>query len=363
MNPIQIQKNFYRPFCSEEEIDRIFSVSSAEDHLLKLRADAVADHMRYYRVMRRRMSNSGDAWNFTESFHHPMFQEYTDRLVNNGYLPINGAPIPPSGLIYATEANGICMATDFGNLITISESLKYSLYFMNLCYLDLGVEVPNDVRWAAEKIAIRIMLGTESLDFDLDPRGEIPCELDRSLQDFTDKQLLFVLAHEYAHHIMGHLDDSTIIERPLFRAASGGDSVQRAVYSYRQEQEFDADAGAIDHPKYSGDDFHQHSIAALTFLAYIDIFQSVEDQIFPSMPWGKTHPPPLDRFWRIFDRVSSSSGIGRQEAEKFLEFTSIHKKALANDVGFSFDSYENYGSIYLGSWRGPVLVDRVDYYF
>ena len=363
MNPIEIQKHFYRPFCSEEEIERIFSASSAEDYLLKLRADAVADHTRYYRVMRRRMNNLGDAWNFTRSFHHPVFEYYRDLLTENNFLPRNGTPIPSSGLIYAAEANGICMGTDFGNLITISESLRFALYFMNLCYLDLGTEVPSDVRCAAEKIAVRIMLETESLDFDLDPRGEIPIDLDRKLQEFTDKQLLFVLAHEYAHHIMEHLDKAAMIERPLFRATSTRGPALHSVYSYRQQQEFDADLGAIDHPKYVGDDFHQHSLAALTFLGYLDVFESVEHQIFPPKPWGKTHPAPLDRFWRIFDRVSSASGIRKQEAVRFLEAISAHKNALADDVGFNIESYENYGSIYLGSWRGPELIDRVDYYF
>ena len=38
-----------------------------------------------------------------------------------------------------------------------------------------------------------------------------------------------------------------------------------------------------------------------------------------------------------------------------------YRKGLKEDVALNFESYEAYGSIYLGQWRGKVLIDRVDF--
>ncbi|NWE46860.1 hypothetical protein [Pseudomonas gingeri] len=40
---------FYYPICTYDEIKRIENMSSAEDYLLKLRADNIADHARLAR--------------------------------------------------------------------------------------------------------------------------------------------------------------------------------------------------------------------------------------------------------------------------------------------------------------------------
>jgi len=81
------------------------------------------------------------------------------------------------GLVFSNDPNGACERTDYGDIITVSSALEYFLFFMNMAYLDFGVEVPSHVRVAAQRIAIRTMLKTEALDFDMDARGIIPPEL------------------------------------------------------------------------------------------------------------------------------------------------------------------------------------------
>ncbi|MOA07752.1 hypothetical protein D3C78_1274690 [compost metagenome] len=53
--------------------------------------------------------------------------------------------------------------------------------------------------------------------------------------------------------------------------------------------------------------------------------------------------------------------MDRENLENLLLFRSGIKESLMEDVAVNFESYEFYGSIYLGSWRGKKLVDRVDY--
>ena len=52
MDNIGAYRQLYRPVCNEAEIDRIFDVRNGADHLLKLRANTIVDHMRLFRVYR-----------------------------------------------------------------------------------------------------------------------------------------------------------------------------------------------------------------------------------------------------------------------------------------------------------------------
>lgn len=121
------------------------------------------------------------------------------------------------GFVFSNEPNGNIIQTDFGKIIIISESLQYFLYYMNLFFLEcFHQEVPDWVRIAALRIAIRIMLKKEAMDFELDPRGIIPKEIDKQLKMYTRGEIEFIIGHEYAHYYLKHLDDNNIIEKSLF---------------------------------------------------------------------------------------------------------------------------------------------------
>jgi hypothetical protein len=358
MDQETIAKGFYMSLCSHEEIERIFNVSSASDYLLKIRADATIDHVRIYRVFRQRMADAGENWRFNDYFDTSPFKNYVEYLADEDYT---AAQELTAGFVFCNKPNGQIEKTEFGNIITISESLRYFLYFMNLAILDHGdAEVPQDVRSAAIKIAIRTMLQSETLDFDLDPRGEIPKQVHDNTQYHTDRQLEFIVGHEFAHHFLGHLNDSNLIEGTYLSAQELGEKTHK-FFSYAQQDELDADISAIERPVYTPDMRADLVNRALFFFVYLHIYQGVKDQIMPSMGGAKSHPDPIDRFHHMYNHFKDSVELDEENLKSLLELSDIYKKSLVEDVALNFESYESYGSIYLAQWRGKVLIDRVDF--
>lgn len=353
----EIEKFFYMPACNHEEIERIFNVKSASDYLLKIRADAVADHMRIYRIFRRRVAIAGDRWNFSDHFDKRPFNNYIKYLPESDRIEARELT---AGFVFCNSPNGQIEKTEFGNIITVSESLRYFLYFMNLAILDHGRDVPEEVRLAAIKIAIRTMLQSEALDFELDPRGRIPKKIRKSVQYHTDQQLEFIIGHEFAHHFLGHLDSSNLIEG-TYLSSQELESKTHKFFSYAQQDELDADINAIERPNYPPIKRADIINRALLFFIYLDIYQSVKDQIMPSPGRAKTHPDPIDRFHHMYNHFKQEVKLDKKNLETLIELSNFHKSLLTEDVALNYESYETYGSVYLAQWRGRVLIDRVDY--
>ncbi len=352
------EKAFYMSLCDADEIERILKVSCASDYLLKLRANATVENIRIHRVFLSRMRKHQDDWSFSKYFNTSPFDNYINQL-NDGDYEI--ARNLSAGFIFCNGVNGRIVKTKFGNVITISESLRYFLYYMNLAFLDFGEhEVPADVKGAAIKIAIRTMLQSEALDFDIDPRGDIPEPIDTECQYHTDKQLEFVIGHEYSHHFLGHLDEANIIEAPMMDVLKSQE-FKHKIYSYSQKDEFAADVDAIERPNYSFEQKEDMLNRALFFFVYLDLFQDIREQIFPSSGGIKTHPEPIDRFYNLRDNFKGTVNLNNENLMNLLALRDEYRKSLKEDVALNFESYEVYGSIYLGSWRGKVLIDRVDY--
>lgn len=164
MDEQPIQRQFYRPICSEAEIDRIFDVKNTADYLLKLRADTAVDHMRLFRVLRNRYLNNPTGWTLTGGINDKGFKQYASSLDPGVALLCSKIT---AGHVFSNDPNGACMRTPYGDLIIVSNSLEYFLFYMNMAYLDFGVEVPTQVRRAAQRIGIRTMLKTEALDFEI----------------------------------------------------------------------------------------------------------------------------------------------------------------------------------------------------
>lgn len=358
MNQEKMAKTFYASLCSDEEIERIFNISSASDYLLKIRADATVDHTRIYRVFRQRMIDAGERWCFNDYFDSAPFENYIRHLDDEDYIQ---AKKLTAGFVFCNKPNGQIEKTAFGNVITVSESLKYFLYFMNLAILDFGdTNVPQDVRSAAIKIAIRAMLQTEALDFDLDPRGEVPKEVHDSVKYHADRQLEFVIGHEFAHHFLGHLNSSSLIEEEYLSSQELGVRTHK-FFSYAQKDELDADVNAIERPIYTPDMRADLVNRALFFFVYLDIYQGVKEQIMPSMGSAKTHPDPMDRFHHIYNHFKDDIKLDEGNLKNLLKLREAYKNSLVEDVALNFESYEVYGSIYLAQWHGKVLIDRVDF--
>jgi hypothetical protein len=357
MEPFEAAKYYYGFLCTPEEIERIFSVKTAEDFLLKLRVDAVIDHTRMYRVMMARKRKGGSDWCFGNHFSKREFVNVLDEL-----YPADRAicETVSAGFLFNADPNGSCMQTPFGNIIIISESLKYFLYFMNLAFLEFPQEIPQIVRIQALRIAIRTMLQTEALDFELDPRGVIPDDVERILNAATDEQISFVISHEYAHHALGHIKNSTSNQRPLLSrfAHETAKEASYTFHNYQQQQELDADIWALSQNQLSDAAKSTRGIAAALFFAFLDVYSQVKEQLFPSANSYQTHPDPLSRLNHAFSKLGDIEGF---DLNNLLLQCEEYKIGLQKNVATYSDDYETYGSIYLGPWRGPVLIDRVHY--
>jgi len=349
---------FYNTLCNADEIARILTPKTAQDYLLKLRANATVEHVRIFRVLRSRMIEYGDAWNFTASFDQSPFENYKTLLTDQDREAVHGVAC---GFVFCNEPNGRIIKTDFGNVITLSLSLRYFLRFMNLAFLHFNeTGIPGDVRGAAIKIALRTMLQSEALDFDLDPRGDIPTEIAQDLDYHTDLQLQFVVGHEFSHYFLGHLDSRNVVDDPFLTGLDSSRPAHR-VFSYAQQEELDADIDAIQRPLLDTRERSDLLNRALFFFAYLDIFQAVREQISPSPSHHRTHPSPIDRIHNLLDKFQGQIEIDEHNIANLLRSAKQIKLQLIEDVALNIDSYELYGSIYLGSWHTKKLVDRVDY--
>ncbi len=356
MDEEMISRIPYMGFLNKEQISRVLNIQNSKDYLLKQRADIVLDKVRIYRVIKKRQYLNQE-WNFENHFDSTPFDGYIKFLEYKDYENIEKITY---GYIFCDDPNGRILKTDYGNIVTISESLKYFLYFMNLCFLTFNdIEVPNDVKHAALLIAIRTMLQTESLDFELDPRGIIPDKLEKQLIEYTNLQLEFIVGHEFSHHFLNHLENASIVEKSMFERDC---EIYEKVYTYNQMQEFEAAIDAIKRPIFSDEMRKNFVNRALFFFAYFEIYNSVKEQIFPSGNRIKSHPEPMDRFNKIKQEFHSLFDKDELEnIDNLLKFVDFYKIELQEDVSINIERYEFYGSIYLGSWRGKPLVDRVDY--
>ncbi len=106
---------------------------------------------------------------------------------------------------------------------------------------------------------------------------------------------------------------------------------------------------------------------ALLWFAIFAIFEAAENTMFP--PFGRqTHPGAKARYNNILENAKRPANF--QEMEEYYTIdlpgiVSYYEEFVIEDVQLNCDSYEMYGSAYLAApnteWRGPELIDRVDY--
>lgn len=343
------EKLKYAPFYNQEQINRIFNPKNGHDVLLKMQADSIINNMRITREMFHRYDAS-KTWNIEEQFDKLNFDLFFLAISDKEEYSL--CKDIPCGTTYDSEANGQCIKTEYGNIITFSSTLKNFLYFMNLFYLGVYTEkIPKDVTANALTLAIRIMLKNESLDFDMDPRGNIPNEIDADLKNNLNWMMLFVIAHEYSHSVLGHLDDKNIIK-------SSHDNGTNIIYNQNQKQELEADINAIQ--LISGIfDYEDIILGSISFFLSIDLYEQAKEQVYPSMQMIKTHPPAIERIKNICEKFEDYINI--EEVNAQVRINEEIKKELEENICCNFDDYERYGSVYLGCWHEKELIDRVDY--
>ncbi len=366
INEIEIQKDFFHPVCNGEEIERIFCVQNAQDYLLKLRAETIVDHMRLFRVYRNKALIDEKNWSLERSFDASHYEAFLGALSDQCKYQCNAVAY---GNIFSNDPNGSIFKTDYGPIITTSDSLKFFLKFMHLALLNFETNVPDHVRVNSLRIAIKVMLKTEALDFFMDPRGIVPEDVANAMRAPIDDQMLFIAGHEFAHYILGDISDNSVIDKPIYFAISLRDKEYKPmkVYNQSQDQEFEADIQSLRLPKYNQEQYFKIFEASLLWFGCLQLYEAVCDTICPKNPWDySTHPTAKERFDHIIDSGATPGGFDKSKWEMFIEHMEQLKEFLVNDASTNIEFYEMYGSTYLDKpntdWRGPELKDRVDYY-
>jgi len=360
------QKMFYRPICTESEIQRIFAPKTAMDYLLKMRADYIVDHMRIFRFYRRIWLKDERNYSLEKTFDTKHYRNYRMSLSKADRESLSEVTY---GNIFTQEANGQIFNSPFGRIVTISQALNYFLQFSHLALLGFKDEVPPHIRFRALLIALRVMFEHESFDFDADPRGKIPPSILKEIRRPIPVQLEFIAGHEFAHHLLGHLSDERLHDAP----ESGEEGEKRSVnqlpmYSTSEQEELSADLTAIMRPMMDHTTRATMLNAALIWLGALEIFQYAQDVISPRPPGkAKSHPSARTRHLNLLENVETKFSVAMGEVSDRL-ITSIEsfKKPVSDFLGFHVEQFETYGSFYLDEpntdWRGRPLIDRVDYY-
>ena len=359
---------WFYAICSKSEIERIKNPQNGDDFILLLRADIIADDMRLYRVVRHYVDiaeKSKVKWSLEDFYKTNHFEYFKNHLPVDLKEKVDGIA---TGLIYTKEANGLIFKTDFGFCSVLSASLFYFIKFSFLALIDSGGRIPPEVCIASLRIAIRTMFEKETLDFDWDPRGIIPEYIEKVITAPYPYIMTFLAGHEYSHFLNGDLDDYHAVQKTISTYFKDGEDYKKiGVYNSNQKQEFAADLGALNYPEFDDDEYNQYYYYALSWFAILAIFEAAENTIFP--PFNKqSHPGAKARYNNILNNAKRP--LNFEEMKEFYtvdlpRLVSYYEEIIIEDVQYNCEAYEFEGSVYLAEpnteWRGPELIDRVDY--
>ena len=352
---------WYHSFCTEKEIDRILNPKTAEDFLLKKRADIIADHPRYTRVYLR-LSELPTYSSLENSFNKKHYHRFLLKLSKNDRELCDKVVY---GDVFSNDFNGYATRHEkWGNILYINNCLQMFCNFINLALLDFEEEVPLEVRVNALRIAIRISMKNESMDFALDPRGIIPIGISKELNKLAELQLQNIAGHEFCHFLCGHLDNSTLIKAETFSLSDK--KYYDDVYNVSQQNEFEADLASLTRPNYNTKEIILLTRALLIWFISLDIVEYSCEIYSPTSNFCiKTHPSAKDRYDYILSHMEKIDKSLLQELNDIKHRAEILKEFLKEDMSLNFDMYEMYGSVYLDkpntNWRGRELIDRKDY--
>lgn len=364
--PLQMQRTWCHGICSEAEIERILNVQNGEDYILKLRADTIADNIRLWRVYRHIAEKWGEDWALEKYFNAYCYIDVRNAMPKDKQEVCKQVHF---GSLISSDPNGLIFDTPYGICSTYSETLKYFTKFSCLALLDFAGKVPYEVRFRAMKIAIRVMLQREALDFDVDPRGIIPKEIMDVINPIYPAQMAFLAAHEYSHLLNGDLKKGGLKKVALLKSHFEDQTDYKMLNAYTSDQkkEFAADLGAMTNPQWSKEVYSFQYFATMLWFAALAIFEAVENTMFP--PYGRqSHPGAKARYNNILENAPRPFDFDKDKnmyCEDLPQLVSYWENLMQDDVSVNYKQYEMYGSFYLAApnteWRGRELIDRVDY--
>jgi hypothetical protein len=350
-------ENMFSAFCTKKEIVRLREIKNSRDYLLRFRATAVADSPRLSRVMlvrRERFERAGRIWSLSgyyDTLNGPA-RQYLARLPR---VAQKAARLVPFGFAPLAEANAVCLKSLVGEIVIVSETLRYFYYFMTICLSGADYGVESDDRVAAGLIALRIMIGSEAQDFEIDPRGILPPRAEGAIRQIVDSMIEFTFGHEYAHLLLNHLPSVETTAKQV-------GSQDHKSYSHAQEYAADLHAIKIIRDRVARADLAQAAYRVFLYLNLIELM-SIDNSDVPRFSVSTTHPTPVDRLRALKHALSGQNDPARDELEVVI--TSMHaiKNSLIEEINNSSrnDLLTFYGSIYMRGLGGKQRKDRIDY--
>jgi hypothetical protein len=274
------------------------------------------------------------------------------------------------GTLFTDHANAYCIRTQFTPLIVFSEALYTYFYFTALSearhWQEFGIIVNEETEEHALLIAIRTMFLTESFDFEIDPRGKPPEPLHSFIEIIVRQEMQFVIAHEYAHYLLKHLDERKLKDEDFTLGITDQEKPATkhlilSFYSIDQQQEFEADRLAIDILTGPSQSKGQVLLFALSALMKIRLFETLAN--FRRKRTESTHPASLDRCQELLKLAK-----GLWSEEEFKSFNNLEKlikhyeEILVDLFKKDQDVFTFYGSLYLRQWKkGKMKIDRLNF--
>lgn len=353
-------------------MNRIFSPKNTLDILLKIRADSVIDNIRISRVFAKRASFvEEEKWTLTGQFDDSIFAVFRDSIADQFKQCLNAINF---GTLFTDRPNAYCIKTEFGPLVMFSEALYTYLYYVTISFAGYWKGFGDDIKTRTVEqsllIAVRTMILAESFDFELDPRGTPPESLNAVIKNVVRKEMLFIIAHEYAHFWLKHLDNNKLKDEDFSLYLLDNISGQRkpespltlSFYTVEQEQEFQADRLAIDILCEAYEDRGDILLTAISVLLKIQLFESFANLLRKGKN-ESSHPPSLERCQQLLK--SAKTTWNKEQVEQFESLKAIVGKfetSLSSLFQRDPTLFTNYGSAYLDQWKiGKMKRDRLDY--
>ena len=325
---------------------------------------AIVDAPRAVRVMRARrkkFETTGRPWSLTHYYHSKdgYHKSYISLLNRSDARVVKSIP---AGLAFVPEVNALCIRSIAGDVVVTSESLEHVYYFMTIAFYgeQLGIK-PID-QADALVIAIRIMNGSEALDFDIDPRGNLGHELERTLVNLVRSQMQFTFGHEYAHLLCGHLSTNDAPNEARLTNNSSG--LLRNLKTYNHDLEYQADLFALRNIEHNKDAYLTISQGAFSVLFYLHFLETVRKPCnLKELSISSTHPTSLDRIFNLHKNLGKRSPVAEKTLDILLAKSNKLSELLAQRLKHAdrTDLLTFYGSIYLTSYVSKPKLDRYEF--
>lgn len=367
MKGLSNEEAFFLTFCSRNEIIRMRSLRTAHDSLLHYRANAIVDEPRTVRIMNQRKSafeKNGRLWSLSEYYHSMdgFRRSYIQNLSKNNQKILKSIP---AGMAFVNEANAMCKRTFLGDFIVVSETLEKLFYYMTIGIFGGDLDIWMGDRVNALLIGLRIMNGAETLDFDIDSRGDLPIKTHRAVQSLVQSQMEFTFGHEYAHYLLNHLaapDMSIQIQEKEETDLS--DQVQIVNKNYSHENEYEADFYAIKFIENNSATQKKTIMGAYSVFLFFAFLQEIEVlQGLRKFTVSCTHPEPLERLWALWRSLGRKGVKSNQEIEQLIGLKDDMKQILDRHIKNSgrADILSLKGSVYLPSLKDKIRTDRIEF--